>query len=96
MTLTQICSKCGKNGMECICENFHPNIPIIQGIDWGKDKDFTVATYPFDINELRAIYRTIERHYISYEDQEAHEVFNRIGKIVKDNELDRSNSSVKK
>ena len=26
MTLNEICSKCGKDGMNCQCEQFHPNV----------------------------------------------------------------------
>ena len=38
--------------------------------------------HSFTLTELRAIYRTIEHSYISYEDVEANNVFRRIMRIV--------------
>ena len=91
MNLPQgICSKCHEDFMNCKCDSFHPNI-----ID-PELYEVKSISYHMNLNELRALYRILEYHYISYEDQEAHNVVNKIAKILKENELDRTSSSVKK
>lgn len=77
MVLNELCSKCGKNGMECQCENFHPNME-------GYEIYVAIDEHIFNLTEIKAIYRTIEHQFISYEDREAHEVFNRISKIIRE------------
>ena len=100
---TQICSKCHEDFMNCKCEQFHPNIPAPHKHDWIKietEEDICkicgesyYAEYEFTIEELRALYKLLEHHYIPYEDQEAHDVVNKIVKILKENEsVSRSKS----
>lgn len=71
------CPRCGYNQRTTI--EIEQEVCSRCGTDFSDIHEFTV-------NELRAIYRTIEHQYISYEDQEAHEVINKIAKIVKENE----------
>lgn len=45
-----------------------------------------IIKYYFKINELRALGRLLERQYIDYEDSEAHEVVNKLFRIIKEND----------
>lgn len=69
-SLSEICSKCHENGMNCHCENFHPNVQ---------------PTYEFTIEELRALYRVLEHEYLPYDDLEVHKVVSKIMNIVTKN-----------
>jgi len=108
---TQICSKCHQDFMSCSCEQFHPNIDsgvckhgtaldvhccnCHSGFLFDIDSCVCFNTH-FTTQELRVLYQVLEHHYIPYENQEAHNVVNKIAKILKENELDRTSSSIKK
>ena len=47
----------------------------------------------FTIEELKALYRTVEHQYISYEDVAAHEVTRKIMRILREHELARRDSA---
>jgi hypothetical protein len=92
-----ICSKCHGDFLNCKCEQFNPNIPVPHEHMWtkieveeeiclicGKSNDSVVAW--FGLNELKILYRILEHHYIPYEDQEAHDVVNKISRIIQENE----------
>lgn len=71
MTLTDLCSKCGENGMNCKCDQFHPNI----------EKE-----YGFTLDELKTLFHLFEHEWISYENVKANEVLNKIIKIIRSTE----------
>lgn len=71
--LSERCSKCGKDGMNCKCDQFHPNTQYIT----------EHGTYEFTIEEVKALFRIFEREYLPYEDEEIHAVTRKIMNIIK-------------
>lgn len=53
--------------------------------------------YLFKIEEVIALCRILEPHYIPYDDREAHEIVNKLFKLKREYEqdMDRRNSQVK-
>lgn len=68
----ELCNEC-----ECAC---HFRLQLDKS---GPGSIITYHEYhTFSVDELKALYRSLERQYFDYEDRELHDVVNRISKIV--------------
>lgn len=54
----------------------------------------TILNYKFTLNELKSLYRILEKQWINQDDREAHETINRISRIIResDGNMARGNS----
>lgn len=92
MSLTDLCSRCGEDGLNCKCEQFHPNIETPHeklsrlGIHQYASPPFGNIEYGFTLDELQTLYHLFEHEWISYENRKANEVLNKIIKIIKSEE----------
>lgn len=48
--------------------------------------DTETTTFPFSLEELKALYKLFEHQYIPYENQEGHAVVDKISKIIRQHE----------
>lgn len=78
--LTKLCSKCGKNGMECVCSTFHPNFRVPIEI-----KTQGQAIFPLSKDEARELQRFFfSIGYISHEHHSAiHDISKRLDEFLK-------------
>jgi hypothetical protein len=73
--LSKLCTRCGKNGMECQCDSFHPSV---------KSRPVLPDSFEITREEAHNLYHFLSHEYISHEFyQPTHDMLKRLIEFIK-------------